>query len=152
MGDFTKIIDFFSQISVFAVTVLPIFTLCGLIVPKMRKWLIKNFREIFGVNELRGDIDGIKNDLAAVKDQIACIEKNLNEHIVKDEDKLKAQMVTLKDTLMRAFSFYMDRKYITLEELDTLQDVYNAYIRFNGNGVFKAKWENEILKLPNIPS
>ena len=52
---------------------------------------------------------------------------------------------------MRSFHFYIDRGYITLEERNTLQDVYKSYRKFHGNGVFQEFWEEKILKLPDKP-
>ena len=83
--------------------------------------------------------------------QINNIENTLNSHLEKDQEKLEAQMFNLKESLMRSFHFYVDRGYITLEERNTLQDVYNSYRKFNGNGVFKEFWEEKILKLPDKP-
>ena len=113
-------------------------------IPKIRTKIKSAFQSFIGYKE-------IKTDIIEMKEQVKKIETTLNTHLVNDKDKLEAQMFNLKESLMRSFHFYIDRGYITLEERNTLQDVYKSYRKFNGNGVFQEFWEEKILKLPDKP-
>lgn len=113
-------------------------------VPKIRTKIKTAFQSFIGFKE-------IKTDMTAVKEQVGKIEESLNTHLTNDKDKLEAQMFNLKESLMRSFHFYLDRGWITLEERNTLQDVYRSYRKFHGNGVFQEFWEEKILKLPDSP-
>ena len=113
-------------------------------VPKIRNKVKDALQNFIGLKELKGEIK-------SMKEQIDKIEKTLDSHLEKDKEKLEAQMFNLKESLMRSFHFYIDRGYITLEERNTLQDVYKSYRKFHGNGVFQEFWEGKILKLPDKP-
>ena len=113
-------------------------------IPKIRNKIKDSLQNFIGLKELN-------NEFKRMKEQIDNIEKTLNSHLDKDKEKLEAQMFNLKESLMRSFHFYIDRGYITLEERNTLQDVYNSYRKFHGNGVFQEFWEGKILKLPDKP-
>lgn len=131
----------------------------SLIIPKTRKALGKLCRRISGYEELHNELTTIKEQvnkvdekIASVDEKIKVVDTNLNDHIKLDELKLEGQMNGLKDSLLSSFHFYAeDRGYITLEEFDVLQDVYNSYIALNGNGGIKSRWENVICKLPSQP-
>lgn len=113
-------------------------------IPKIRNKIKDALQNFIGLRELN-------NEIKSMKEQIDKIEKTLNSHLEKDKEKLEAQMFNLKESLMRSFHFYLDRGYITLEERNTLQDVYKSYRKFHGNGVFQEFWEEKILKLPDKP-
>ena len=113
-------------------------------IPKIRNKIKDALQNFIGLRELN-------NEIKSMKEQIDNIEKILNSHLEKDKEKLEAQMFNLKESLMRSFHFYLNRGYITLEERNTLQDVYKSYRKFNGNGVFQEFWEEKILKLPDKP-
>ena len=113
-------------------------------IPKIRNKIKDSLQSFIGLKELKQEIQSIKT-------QVDNIEKTLNSHLEKDQEKLEAQMFNLKESLMRSFHFYIDRGYITLEERNTLQDVYKSYRKFHGNGVFQEFWEGKILKLPDKP-
>lgn len=113
-------------------------------IPKIRNKIKISLQSFIGLVDL-------KKEIKLMNIQINNIENTLNSHLEKDQEKLEAQMFNLKESLMRSFHFYVDRGYITLEERNTLQDVYNSYRKFNGNGVFKEFWEEKILKLPDKP-
>lgn len=113
-------------------------------VPKIRNKIKDAFQNFIGLKDL-------KNEIKSMKEQINKIEQTLDSHLEKDKEKLEAQMFNLKESLMRSFHFYLDRGYITLEERNTLQDVYKSYRKFHGNGVFQEFWEEKILKLPDKP-
>ena len=113
-------------------------------VPKIRNKIKDALQNFIGLKDL-------KNEIKSMKEQINKIEQTLDSHLEKDKEKLEAQMFNLKESLMRSFHFYLDRGYITLEERNTLQDVYKSYRKFHGNGVFQEFWEEKILKLPDKP-
>lgn len=113
-------------------------------IPKIRNKIKDALQNFIGLKDLN-------NEIKSMKEQIDKIEKTLNSHLEKDKEKLEAQMFNLKESLMRSFHFYLDRGYITLEERNTLQDVYKSYRKFHGNGVFQEFWEEKILKLPDKP-
>lgn len=131
--------------------VLPILTFLGLIIPKIRKWLKSKLQTFLGLDEIHKDIKSGFNKMDNLEAQIKELQSSFNQHLDQDSEKIKAQLANLRDSLMRAFNFYISRGYITLEELTSLQEVYKSYRYFNGNGLFKKKWEEEILKLPNQP-
>ena len=126
------------------VTSLPILSFFGLVIPKTRNWIGKKIKHFFG-------IDCLKQEVASLKEENQKLNDKLENHISRDEDKLLAQLSSLKHNLMRDFSYYVDRGYISLEELDILQEVYNSYRKSGGNGLFQKKWEEQILKLPDKP-
>ena len=130
---------------------MPILTLLGLIIPKIRKWLKSKLQTFLGLDEIHKDIKSGFNKMDNLEAQIKELQSSFNQHLDQDSEKIKAQLANLRDSLMRAFNFYISRGYITLEELTSLQEVYKSYRYFNGNGLFKKKWEEEILKLPNQP-
>ena len=122
-----------------------------MIIPKIRKWLKSKLQTFLGLDEIHKDIKSGFNKMDNLEAQIKELQSSFNQHLDQDSEKIKAQLANLRDSLMRAFNFYISRGYITLEELTSLQEVYKSYRYFNGNGLFKKKWEEEILKLPNQP-
>lgn len=147
-GEFLSVLTILNK---WASLVLPILTLLGLIIPKIRKWLKSKLQTFLGLDEIHKDIKNGFNKMDKLENQIEELKKSFNQHLDQDSEKIKAQLANLRDSLMRAFNFYISRGYITLEELTSLQEVYKSYRYFNGNGLFKKKWEEEILKLPNQP-
>lgn len=145
------VFEILSEIQKWITLILPIITFGSLIVPKIRKWIKRKLRELIGIQEIQDKTNEIQQEISSMKQQINLIETTLNNHLDRDKEKVEAQMYNLKDSLMRSFHFYINRGYITLEELNTLQDVYKSYRKFGGNGVFKALWENKILELPDKP-
>lgn len=142
MGE--QILNFLSECWKYIATVIEILGIICFTVPKIRNKIKDSLQNFIGLKEL-------KNEIKAMKEQINKIEKTLDSHLDKDKEKLEAQMFNLKESLMRSFHFYLDRGYITLEERNTLQDVYKSYRKFHGNGVFQEFWEEKILKLPDKP-
>lgn len=147
-GEFLSVLTILNR---WASLVLPILTLLGLIIPKIRKWLKSKLQTFLGLDEIHKDIKSGFNKMDNLEAQIKELQSSFNQHLDQDSEKIKAQLANLRDSLMRAFNFYISRGYITLEELTSLQEVYKSYRYFNGNGLFKKKWEEEILKLPNQP-
>lgn len=141
---FEALKEVFLKINEFCVISLPILSFFTLVIPKTRKWIGTKIKQFFGIETL-------KQEIASLKDENKKFNEKLEKHIDKDEDKMLAQMSNLKHSLMREFAFYIDRGYITLEELDVLQEVYISYRKSGGNGVFQKKWENQILNLPDKP-
>ena len=141
---FEALKEVFLKINEFCVISLPILSFFTLVIPKTRKWIGTKIKQFFGIETL-------KQEIASLKDENKKFNEKLEKHIDKDEDKMLAQMSNLKHSLMREFAFYIDRGYITLEERNTLQDVYKSYRKFHGNGVFQEFWEEKILKLPDKP-
>ena len=142
MGE--QVLNFFSESWKWIATMIEVACVICFTVPKIRNKVKDSLQNFIGLKEL-------KEEIKSMKEQISKIEKTLNSHLEKDKEKLEAQMFNLKESLMRSFHFYIDRGYITLEERNTLQDVYKSYRKFNGNGVFQEFWEEKILKLPDKP-
>ena len=142
MGE--QFLEFLSNSWKWTATIIEILCVICFTVPKIRNKIKDALQNFIGLKDL-------KKEIKTMKDQIDKIEKTLNSHLENDKDKLEAQMFNLKESLMRSFHFYVDRGYITLEERNTLQDVYKSYRKFNGNGVFQEFWEQKILKLPDKP-
>ena len=142
MGE--QFLEFLSNSWKWTATIIEILCVICFTVPKIRNKIKDALQNFIGLKDL-------KKEIKTMKDQIDKIEKTLNSHLGNDKDKLEAQMFNLKESLMRSFHFYVDRGYITLEERNTLQDVYKSYRKFNGNGVFQEFWEQKILKLPDKP-
>ena len=142
MGE--QFLEFLSKSWKWTATIIEILCVICFTVPKIRNKIKDALQNFIGLKDL-------KKEIKTMKDQIDKIEKTLNSHLEKDQEKLEAQMFNLKESLMRSFHFYVDRGYITLEERNTLQDVYKSYRKFNGNGVFQEFWEQKILKLPDKP-
>ena len=142
MGE--QFLEFLSSFWKWTATIIEILCVICFTVPKIRNKIKDALQNFIGLKDL-------KKEIKTMKDQIDKIEKTLNSHLENDKEKLEAQMFNLKESLMRSFHFYKDRGYITLEERNTLQDVYKSYRKFNGNGVFQEFWEEKILKLPDKP-
>lgn len=142
MGE--QFLEFLSSSWKWTATIIEILCVICFTVPKIRNKIKDALQNFIGLKDL-------KKEIKTMKDQIDKIEKTLNSHLEKDQEKLEAQMFNLKESLMRSFHFYIDRGYITLEERNTLQDIYKSYRKFNGNGVFQEFWEEKILKLPDKP-
>ena len=142
MGE--QFLEFLSNSWKWTATIIEILCVICFTVPKIRNKIKDALQNFIGLKDL-------KKEIKTMQDQIDKIEKTLNSHLGNDKDKLEAQMFNLKESLMRSFHFYVDRGYITLEERNTLQDVYKSYRKFNGNGVFQEFWEQKILKLPDKP-
>ena len=142
MGE--QFLEFLSNSWKWTATIIEILCVICFTVPKIRNKIKDALQNFIGLKDL-------KKEIKTMKDQIDKIEKTLNSHLGNDKEKLEAQMFNLKESLMRSFHFYVDRGYITLEERNTLQDVYKSYRKFNGNGVFQEFWEQKILKLPDKP-
>ena len=147
-GEFLSILTILNK---WASLILPILTLLGLIIPKIRRWIKSKLQIFLGLDEIHKDIKSGFNKMDNLEAQIKELQSSFNQHLDQDSEKIKAQLANLRDSLMRAFNYYINRGYITLEELTSLQEVYKSYRYFNGNGLFKKKWEEEILKLPNQP-
>lgn len=139
-----EVLSFLSESWKWVATLIEILCVICFTVPKIRNKTKDALQNFIGLKD-------IKNEIKGMKEQIDKIEKTLDSHLEKDKEKLEAQMFNLKESLMRSFHFYLDRGYITLEERNTLQDVYKSYRKFNGNGVFQEFWEEKILKLPDKP-
>ena len=142
MGE--QFLDLLSEFWKWIATIIEVLCVICFTVPKIRNKVKDALQNFIGLKELNGEIK-------SMKEQIDKIEKTLDSHLEKDKEKLEAQMFNLKESLMRSFHFYIDRGYITLEERNTLQDVYKSYRKFHGNGVFQEFWEEKILKLPDKP-
>ena len=142
MGE--QILNFFSESWKWVATIIEVVCVVCFTIPKIRNKVRDALRSFIGLKELT-------TEMKSMKTQISKIEKTLDSHLEKDKEKLEAQMFNLKESLMRSFHFYLDRGYITLEERNTLQDVYKSYRKFHGNGVFQEFWEEKILKLPDKP-
>jgi hypothetical protein len=139
-----QILSFLSESWKWVATIIEILCVVCFTVPKIRAKIKNSLQNFIGLKD-------IKEEIKKLKDQVDKIEKTLDSHLENDKEKLEAQMFNLKESLMRSFHFYAERGYITLEERNTLQDVYNSYRKFGGNGVFKEFWEGKILKLPDKP-
>ena len=133
-GEFLSVLTIINK---WASLVLPILTLLGLIIPKIRKWLKSKLQTFLGLDEIHKDIKSGFNKMDNLEAQIKELQSSFNQHLDQDSEKIKAQLANLRDSLMRAFNFYISRGYITLEELTSLQEVYKSYRYFNGNGLFK---------------
>ena len=142
MGE--QILDFLANSWKWIATFIEFMCIVCFTIPKIRNKIKDSLQNFIGLKDL-------KNEIKSMKEQIDKIETTLNSHLEKDQEILEAQMFNLKESLMRSFHFYKDRGYITLEERNTLQDVYKSYRKFNGNGVFQEFWEEKILKLPDKP-
>ena len=142
MGE--QFLEFLSNSWKWTATIIEIFCAICFTVPKIRNKIKDALQNFIGLKDL-------STEVKSMKEQIDKIEKTLDSHLEKDQEKLEAQMFNLKESLMRSFHFYVDRGYITLEERNTLQDVYKSYRKFHGNGVFQEFWEEKILKLPDKP-
>lgn len=142
MGE--QILNFFSESWKWVATIIEVVCVVCFTIPKIRNKIKDSLQSFIGLKDL-------STEVKSMKIQVDKIEKTLNSHLEKDKEKLEAQMFNLKESLMRSFHFYLDRGYITLEERNTLQDVYKSYRKFNGNGVFQEFWEEKILKLPDKP-
>ena len=150
-----KIYSIITSISQWAVAVIPILTLMGLCVPKVREWLAKKLESILGLQKIEQSVkegnkvvEGLKQELVDVRKEISELKEKTDLHIEKDKDKIEGLKCSLKACLLSSFHFYIERGYITFEELSVLQDVFDAYLELHGNGAIKAQWENKILKLP----
>ena len=139
-----EVLGFLSESWKWIATIIEILCVVCFTVPKIRNKIKDALQNFIGLKD-------IKKEITAMKEQIDKIEKTLDSHLENDKEKLEAQMFNLKESLMRSFHFYLDRGYITLEERNTLQDVYKSYRKFHGNGVFQEFWEEKILKLPDKP-
>ena len=139
-----QFLDFLSESWKWVATAIEVACVFCFTVPKLRNKIKDALQNFIGLKELSAEMKSMKT-------QINKIEKTLDSHLEKDKEKLEAQMFNLKESLMRSFHFYLDRGYITLEERNTLQDVYKSYRKFHGNGVFQEFWEEKILKLPDKP-
>lgn len=157
MNGFVDILTIFSQ---YSSLILPIITLLILIIPKLRVILKKGLRNIIGIGEINDKLDKVNEQSDNFKQEISKTIENLetqfdslhrkfDQHTELDEKKLLNQVATAKNSLMSAFYFYIDRKYITIEELNVLEELYSSYSEIGGNGVIKKMWENDISKLPN---
>ena len=142
MGE--QILNFFATSWKWIKTFIEFICIVCFTVPKIRNKIKDSLQNFIGLKDLKAEIQSMKK-------QISEIETTLNSHLEKDKEKLEAQMFNLKESLMRSFHFYINRGYITLEERNTLQDVYKSYRKFHGNGVFQEFWEEKILKLPDKP-
>lgn len=142
MGE--QILNFFASFWKWIGTFIEFICIVCFTIPKIRNKIKDSLQNFIGLKDLKIEIQSMKK-------QISKIETTLNSHLEKDKEKLEAQMFNLKESLMRSFHFYINRGYITLEERNTLQDVYKSYRKFHGNGVFQEFWEEKILKLPDKP-
>lgn len=142
MGE--EFLSFLSESWKWLAAIVEVLCLVCFTIPKIRNKIKDALQNFIGLKDL-------KNEIKQMKQQIDKIEQTLDSHLEKDKEKLEAQMFNLKESLMRSFHFYIDRGYITLEERNTLQDVYKSYRKFHGNGVFQEFWEEKILKLPDKP-
>lgn len=142
MGE--QVLDFFINSWKWFATLIEFLCIICFTIPKIRKKLKDGLQNFIGLKDL-------KKEITEIKGQVDKIDKTMDSHLEKDQEKLQAQVFNLKESLMRSFHFYVDRGYISLEERNTLQDVYNSYRRLGGNGVFQEFWEEKILKLPDKP-
>lgn len=153
-----QIFGIISSLSSWAVALIPIFTIIGLVVPKVRHRLGIALKGMLGIDELNTQfahlttrVEKMETCMEDMQNEVSTVKNILDGHLEFDEKKMKVTMLHLKDNLMQSFCYYTERGYILIEELNVLQEVYESYIDFKGNGVIKSKWENVILKLPNKP-
>lgn len=137
--------DLLIMISGICVLLVPIITVFTKLCPPLRKKFHTGIKSIIGVSEIKDDIEKLKNVTEKMSD-------DLYQHIEDGKKRLDTDRNLLRSSLIRSFSFYIDRGWITLEELEVLQLEYDQYRSIKGNGVIKNKWEKEILKLPNQPT
>lgn len=146
--------------------VLSISALLSLLLKPVRSKLAAWIKNASGTQILTGRLDRMEEEdrelkekvcaknkamndtLIEMRDTLKALNTDLTEHIRKDDIRFEAQMNSLKNNLMRDFYFYIDRGYISFEELSLLEDVYHSYTCLNGNGCVKATWDNFITKLP----
>lgn len=136
--------DLLIMISGICVLLVPIITVFTKLCPPLRNKFHKGIKSIIGISEIKDDIEKLKNVTEKMSD-------DLYRHIEDGKKRLDTDRNLLRSSLIRSFSFYIDRGWISLEELEVLQLEYDQYRSIKGNGVIKNKWEKEILKLPNQP-
>lgn len=136
--------DLLIMISGICVLLVPIITVFAKLCPPLRNKFHKGIKSIIGISEIKDDIEKLKDVTEKMSD-------DLYQHIEDGKKRLDTDKNLLRSSLIRSFSFYIDRGWISLEELEVLQLEYDQYRSIKGNGVIKNKWEKEILKLPNQP-
>lgn len=136
--------DLLIVISGICVLLVPIITVFTKLCPPLRNKFHKGIKSIIGISEIKDDIEKLKDVTEKMSD-------DLYQHIEDGKKRLDTDRNLLRSSLIRSFSFYIDRGWISLEELEVLQLEYDQYRSIKGNGVIKNKWEKEILKLPNQP-
>lgn len=136
--------DLLIMISGICVLLVPIITVFTKLCPPLRNKFHKGIKSIIGISEIKDDIEKLKDVTEKMSD-------DLYQHIEDGKKRLDTDRNLLRSSLIRSFSFYIDRGWISLEELEVLQLEYDQYRSIKGNGVIKNKWEKEILKLPNQP-
>lgn len=136
--------DLLIMISGICVLLVPIITVFTKLCPPLRNKFHKGIKSIIGISEIKDDIEKLKDVTEKMSD-------DLYQHIEDGKKRLDTDRNLLRSSLIRSFSFYIDRGWISLEELEVLQLEYDQYRSIKGNGVIKSKWEKEILKLPNQP-
>lgn len=136
--------DLLIMISGICVLLVPIITVFTKLCPPLRNKFHKGIKSIIGISEIKDDIEKLKDVTEKMSD-------DLYQHIEDGKKRLDTDRNLLRSSLIRSFSFYIDRGWISLEELEVLQLEYDQYRSIKGNGVIKNKWEKQILKLPNQP-
>lgn len=53
------------------------------------------------------------------------------------------------DVLFHRLTYYIDRGWISTEELQACDAVYRGYLAIGGNGLIRSLYETKISKLPN---
>lgn len=135
---------------------LEIITVLFVAIPKTRDVLKAWLRKASGYEALHNEFNKNRTEVNEVIDKmrqdIFSINQKLTDHTQLDALKLEGLMNSLKDSLLSSFHFYEERGYITLEELEVLEDVYNSYSALGGNGLIQIRWEQNICKLPSKPN
>lgn len=80
--------------------------------------------------------------------------KEVNKHFMQDTqgrfDVLENALIALQhDRLYRLTEEYIERGYVTLDELDNLEYIYTSYKALGGNGSGERRY-NLVQKLPII--
>ena len=132
-----------------------IISLVCVTIPKTRNALKAWLKKVTGYNRVYEEIGKtrkqVNDTVSKMQTQVEDINTKLTNHIELDNLKLEGLMNSLKDSLLSSFHFYEERGYITLEELEVLDDVYKSYTSLGGNGLIQTRWNEVICKLPPKP-
>ena len=79
------------------------------------------------------------------------LSKRLKTEVVKNQAINAAVLALLHDRLYQACTFYLKRKYCTLEDRDNLEYMFRPYKALGGNGTGEDLY-NRCLALPYEPA
>lgn len=136
------------------ITIIIVFATMYIVKP-LRKWISAKIKQIIGFDSICTKLDEINkriddtniridNMVDINKEQnikIENIEKKTDEHIKDDEINKNIQKIQLKNELQQILITKIKIGHVTVEEKQSIQELYDAYKSRKGNSVIDHLWD-----------